>query len=92
MRWEYAGVRQDERRRLLSGAGVVACPIRIRLNLLSAVRRASQPQGHVRDEQTRVEAFERHQRVVAAAGLARVKAAIKAYQDLTGPDDRAKWH
>ena len=29
---------------------------------------------------------------VAAAGLARVKAAIEAYTDLTGPKDRAKWH
>ena len=29
---------------------------------------------------------------VAAAGLARVKAAIEAYADMTGPRDRAKWH
>ena len=29
---------------------------------------------------------------VAAAGLARVKAAIEAYADLTGPKDRSKWH
>ena len=29
---------------------------------------------------------------VAAAGLARVKAAIEAQADMTGPKDRAKWH
>ncbi|WP_204263000.1 hypothetical protein, partial [Methylobacterium sp. BTF04] len=29
---------------------------------------------------------------VAAAGLARVKAAIEAYIDMVGPKDRAKWH
>jgi hypothetical protein len=29
---------------------------------------------------------------VAAAGLARVKAAIKAHVNMTGPKDRAKWH
>ena len=29
---------------------------------------------------------------VAAAGLATVKAAIKAAEDMAGPKDRAKWH
>lgn len=29
---------------------------------------------------------------VAAAGLARVKAAIKTSKDMAGPEDRAKWH
>lgn len=29
---------------------------------------------------------------VAAAGLARVKAGIEGYVDLTGPKDRAQWH
>lgn len=29
---------------------------------------------------------------VAASGLARVKAAIKASEDIAGPKDRAKWH
>ena len=29
---------------------------------------------------------------VAAAGLARVKAAIDGYVDLVGPKDRAQWH
>jgi hypothetical protein len=29
---------------------------------------------------------------VAAAGLARVNAAIEAYVDMTGPEDRNKWH
>ena len=29
---------------------------------------------------------------VAEAGLAKVNAAIEAYVDLTGPEDRAKWH
>lgn len=29
---------------------------------------------------------------VAAAGLARVKAAIDAHVDMTGPTDRAQWH
>ena len=29
---------------------------------------------------------------VAAAGLARVKAAIEAHVDMVGPKDRAKWH
>jgi hypothetical protein len=29
---------------------------------------------------------------VAAAGLAKVKAAIDAHVDMTGPKDRTKWH
>ena len=29
---------------------------------------------------------------VAAAGLARVQAAIEAYVDMVGPKDRNKWH
>jgi hypothetical protein len=29
---------------------------------------------------------------VAAAGLAKVKAAITAHEDMTGPKDRLKWH
>lgn len=29
---------------------------------------------------------------VAAAGLARVNTAIEAHVDMTGPEDRAKWH